>query len=114
MNHTLKAVKKCLGCRCIRLEDEFIYGNKINKSCLKCRDKRKRNREPKTEQVINEEPNDNEPIRYIRHQRLFKKINNEFLEKAGIKVHKYHMKYIFVDIKDHRIYSDKEFSHINY
>ncbi len=115
MNHTHKVVKKCLGCRCLRLEDEFVYGNKINKSCLKCRNKRKNNRAPKTN--TNNETNttnkDNDLTRYIRHQKVFKKLNNEFLEKAGKKVHKYHMKYIFIDIKDHRIYSDKEFSHIN-
>ena len=114
MNHTLKAVKKCLGCRCIRLEDEFIYGNKINKSCLKCRDKRKRNREPKTEQVINEEPNDNEPIRYIRHQRLFKKLHIEFLDKVSKKDHIYNMRHILVDVRDCLIYSDKDFSYRNY
>ena len=113
MNHTLKAVKKCLGCRCLRLEDEFIYGNKINKSCLKCRDKRKRNREPKTEQVINEEPKDNDLIRYIRHQKIFKKINNEFLQQKAKQVHRNNMKYIFVDIRDCRIYSDKDFSYTN-
>ena len=109
MNHTHEAVKKCLGCRCLRLEDEFIYGNKINKSCLKCRDKRKRFRVPKIQ-----EPNDDDLTRYIRHQRLFRKINNEFLEKAGKKIHKYHMTYIFVDIRDCRIYSDKDFSYRNY
>ena len=114
MNHTLKAVKKCLGCRCIRLEDEFIYGNKINKSCLKCRDKRKKNREPKTNTIKpNEEPKDNEPIRYIRHQRLFRKINKEFLQQKAKQVHIIHMKYIFVDIRDCLIHSDKDFTYTN-
>ena len=107
MNHTLHAVKKCFGCRCLRLEDEFIYGNKINKSCLKCRNKRKRFRVPKIQ-----EPND--PIRYIIHQRLFKKLHNEFLEKACKKVHIYNMRHIFVDIRDCLIYSDKDFSYRNY
>ena len=109
MNHTLKAVKKCLGCRCIRLEDEFIYGNKINKSCLKCRDKRKRFREPKIQ-----EPKDNDPIRYIRHQRLFKKLHIEFLEKVYKKVHIYNMRHILVDVRDCLIYSDKDFSYRNF
>ena len=153
-NHTQSTVKKCLGCRCLRDEDEFVYGNKINKSCLKCRDKRKKNREPKTNTIKpNEEPKDNDLIRYIRHQRLFRKINNEFLqqkakkneqvttvetnndkdptryithqkvfrklnneflERAGKSVHIYEMKYVFVDIRDHRIYSDKDFTYTNY
>lgn len=109
MNHTLKAVKKCLGCRCLRDEDEFIYGNKINKSCLKCKNKRKRFREPKIQ-----EHNDNEPIRYIRHQRLFKKINNEFLEKKAKQVHRNNMRHILVDVRDCLIYSDKDFSYRNF
>jgi len=108
MNHTIKAVKKCFGCRCLRIEDEFIYGNKINKSCLKCKNKRKRFRVPKIQ-----EPND--PItRYIIHQRLFKKLHNEFLEKACKKVHKYNMRHILVDVRDCLIYSDKDFTHTNY
>ncbi len=109
MNHTLKAVKKCFGCRCLRLEDEFIYGNKINKSCLKCKNKRKRFRESKIQ-----EHNDNEPIRYIRYQRLFKKINNEFLEKKAKQVHRNNMRHILVDIRDCLIYSDKDFSYRNF
>lgn len=108
MNHTQHAVKKCFGCRCLRIEEEFIYGNKINKSCIKCKNKRKRFREPKIQ-----EHKDNDTIRYIRHQRLFKKLHIEFLEKASKKVHKYHMKYAFVDIRDCLIYSDKEFSYTN-
>ena len=107
MNHTLKAVKKCFGCRCLRIEEEFIYGNKINKSCIKCRNKRKRFREPKIQ-----EPDD--PIRYIRYQRLFKKLHIEFLEKAYKKVHKYHMTYVFIDVRDCLIYSDKDFSYRNF
>ncbi len=109
MNHTQSAVKKCLGCRCLRLEDEFIYGNKINKSCLKCRDKRKRFREPKIQ-----EPTDDDPIRYIRYQRLFKKLHIEFLEKANKKVHIYNMRHILVDVRDCLIYSDKDFSYRNF
>ena len=109
MNHTLKAVKKCFGCRCLRIEEEFIYGNKINKSCIKCRNKRKRFREPKIQ-----EPKDNDLTNYIRHQRLFRKLNNEFLERAGKAVHMYNMKYAFVDIRDCRIHSDKDFSYTNY
>ena len=107
-NHTEYVVKKCLGCRCLRLEDEFIYGNKINKSCLKCKNKRKRFRVPKIQ-----EPND--PItRYIIHQRLFKKLHNEFLEKACKKVHIHNMRHILVDVRDCLIYSDKDFSYRNY
>jgi len=107
-NHTHEAVKKCLGCRCLRLEDEFIYGNKINKSCLKCKNKRKRFRVPKIQ-----EPND-PIIRYIIHQRLFKKLHNEFLEKACKKVHIHNMRHILVDVRDCLIYSDKDFSYRNY
>ena len=95
MNHTQTAVKKCLGCRCLRVEDEFIYGNKINKSCIKCRDKRKRNREPKTNTT-----KDNGLTRYIRHQRLFRRLNIEFLERAAKPVHIYKMKNIFIDIRN--------------
>ena len=114
MNHTHKVVKKCLGCRCLRLEDEFVYGNKINKSCLKCRNKRKKNREPKTN--TNNETNttkNDDPTQYIRHQKMFRRLNIEILEREGKAVHMYKMKHAFVDIRDCRIYSDKEFSHTN-
>ncbi len=114
MNYTQSAVKKCLGCRCLRDEDEFVYGNKINKSCLKCRDKRKKNREPKTNTIKpNEEPKDNDLIRYIRHQRLFRKINKEFLQQKAKQVHMINMKYVFVDIRDCLIHSDKDFTYTN-
>ena len=114
MNPMMNPMKKCSGCCCFRIEDEYIYGNKINKSCIKCRDKRKKNRYKKKEP--NEEPNEepNDLTNYIRHQRLFRKLNNEFLERAGKAVHIYQMKYAFVDIRDCRIYSDKDFTYTNY
>ena len=115
----MNLTKKCTGCSCMRLEDDFIYGNKINKSCIKCREKRKRNRDkkkgPKMEpkEEPKEEPK-NDLTSYIRHQRYYRKINIEFLERAAKPVHIYKMKHAFVDIRDHRIYSDKEFSFTNY
>ncbi len=106
---------KCPKCRCWRKNEDFIKKNKVLKTCDKCRENNMKNKDKnKCEHNDNEEPNDNEPIRYIRYQRLFKKINNEFLEKKAKQVHKYHTKYVFVDIRDHRIYSDKEFSFTNY
>ena len=90
------------------LKNSYMEMKIKNKSCLKCRNKRKRFRVPKIQ-----EPND--PItRYIIHQRLFKKLHNEFLEKACKKVHIYNMRHIFVDIRDCLIYSDKDFSYRNY
>ena len=112
MNHTLKAVKKCFGCRCIREEEEFIYGDKINKTCVKCRDKRKKNREPKSNKT-NTTKND-DLTRYIRHQKFFRKINNEFLDRAAKPRHMYQMRRVFVDIRDCLIYSDKDFTRTNY
>ena len=105
----MNPMKKCSGCCCLRIEDDYIYGNKINKSCVKCRGKRKRNREPKTNTT-----KDNDLTRHIRHQRLFRRLNVEFLERAAKPVHMYKMKYAFVDIHDCLIHSDKDFSHTNY
>jgi hypothetical protein len=111
----------------MRLEDDFVYGNKINKSCIKCRDKRKKNRdkkkgekpkEPKEEPKMEpkeepkEEPND--PTNFIRHQLFFKRLNIEFLERAAKPVHVYQMKHVFIDIRDCLIHSDKDFSFTNY
>ena len=107
---------KCPRCRCWRSNEEFSKKNKVLKTCVKCRENSKKDREPKTNtnNETNEEPKNDDPTQFIRHQRLLTKINIEFLEKACKKVHKYHMKYIFVDIRDCRIYSDKEFSYTNY
>jgi len=104
---------KCPKCRCWRKNEDFIKKDKVLKTCDKCRENNMKNKDKnKCEPNDNEEPND--LIRYIRHQRLFKKINNEFLEKKAKQVHRNNMKYILVDIRDHRIYSDKEFSFTNY
>ena len=107
---------KCPRCRCMRDETEYdVYKGTRRKTCLKCKEitKKQREKSKKTEQVINEEPKDNDLTLYIRHQKVFRKINNEFLERAGKAVHMYNMKHIFVDIRDCLIHSDKEFSHTN-
>ena len=106
---------KCPRCRCMRNETEYdVYKGTRRKTCHKCKEitKKQREKTKKTEQITNEEPN--YLTQFIRHQRLFKKLNNEFLERAGKPVHIYKMKHVFVDIRDHRIHSDKEFSHTNY
>ncbi len=106
---------KCPRCRCWRSNEEFSKKNKVLKTCVKCRENSKKDKEPKTN--TNNETNktqNNDPTRYITHQKVFKKLNNEFLERAGKAVHMYNMKYAFVDIRDCRIHSDKEFSHTNY
>ena len=103
---------KCPKCRCWRNNEDYIKKNKVLKTCENCRENGKKSREPKNEEPKNEEPND--PTSYIRHQRLFRKLNNEFLQRSAKPVHIYKMKHVFVDIRDHRIYSDKEFSNTNY
>ena len=108
---------KCPRCRCMRDETEYdVYKGTRRKTCLKCKEitKKQREKSKKTEQVTNEEPKDNDLTNYIRHQKVFKKLNNEFLERAGKPVHMYKMKYAFVDIHDCRIHSDKDFSYTNY
>ncbi len=110
---------KCPRCKCIRDETEYdVYKGTRRKTCLKCKEITKKQREKvkKTEQVANEpkEPKDNDLTNYIRHQRLFRRLNNEFLERAGKSVHIYNMRHILVDIRDCLIHSDKEFSHTNY
>ena len=98
---------KCPRCKCLCSKEDFeIYKGIRRKSCLKCK---ANNAKYKTNTT-----KDNDLTQFIRHQRLFRKLNNEFLERSGKPVHMYKMKYAFVDIRDHRIYSDKEFSHTNY
>ncbi len=109
---------KCPRCKCMRdIEDFEIYKGIRRKSCLKCKanNAKYKTNEPNKPNEPNEpnEPND-DPSRYIRHQRLYKKLNNEFLERAGKSVHIYNMRHILVDIRDCLIHSDKEFSHTNY
>lgn len=103
---------KCPRCRCWRSNEEFSKKNKVLKTCVKCRENSKKDREPKTEELKNNEEL-NDPTCYIRHQRLFRKLNNEFLERAGKSVHMYEMKYAFVDIRDCLIHSDKDFTYTN-
>ena len=101
---------KCPRCKCMRdIEDFEIYKGIRRKSCLKCKtnNAKYKTNEPK-------EPKDNDLTNYIRHQRLFRRLNNEFLERAGKAVHMYNMKHIFVDIRDCLIHSDKDFSYRNF
>ena len=109
---------KCPRCRCWRSNEEFSKKNKVLRTCVKCRENSKKDREPKTEEPKNnEEPNKtkepNDPTCYIRHQKVFKKINKEFLQQKAKQVHIINMKYVFVDIRDHRIFSDKDFTYTN-
>ena len=98
---------KCPRCKCMRdIVDFEIYKGIRRKSCLKCK---ANNAKYKTNTT-----KDNDLTQFIRHQRLFRKLNNEFLQRSAKPVHIYQMKHVFVDIRDHRIYSDKEFSHTNY
>ena len=109
---------KCPRCRCMRDETEYdVYKGTRRKTCLKCKEitKKQREKAKKNEQVTTVETNnDKDPTRYITHQKVFRKLNNEFLERAGKSVHIYEMKYAFVDIRDHRIHSDKDFNFTNY
>ena len=102
---------KCPKCRCWRKNEYFIKKDKVLKTCDKCRENNMKNRDKKKEP---NKPKDNDPTSYIRHQRLFRRLNNEFLERAGKSVHIYKMKYAFVDIRDCLIHSDKDFTHTNY
>ena len=86
---------KCKSCSCMRTIDQYTYSNKINKSCVKCRDKRNKNRQKPNEP---NEPNE----QFIRHHKLFKKLNFEFLYRAAKPVHIYNMRTIFTDIRDLR------------
>ena len=104
---------KCPKCRCWRSNEEFSKKNKVLKTCVKCRENNMKNKEKnKCEQVINEEPKDN-LTNYIRHQKVFKKINKEFLQQKAKQVHIINMKYVFVDIIDCLIHSDKDFTYTN-
>ena len=97
---------KCPRCKCMRdIEDFEIYKGIRRKSCLKCKTNNAKYKTNTTK--------DNDLTNYIRHQRLFRKLNNEFLERAAKPVHIYKMKHVFVDIRDHRIFSDKDFSYTN-
>ena len=100
---------KCPRCKCMRdIEDFEIYKGIRRKSCLKCKTnnaKYKTNEPNKTK--------DNDLTSYIRHQKVFRKLNKEFLERVGKSVHMYEMKYVFVDIRDCLIHSDKDFTYTN-
>ena len=100
---------KCSRCRCMRQEEDYeIYKGIRRKSCLKYKITNKKQKE-KTNTT-----KDNDLTHYIRHQKLFKKINNQVLERVSKSVHVYNMKYIFVDIHDCLIHSDEDFSYTNY
>ena len=82
---------KCPRCKCTRDIGDFeIYKGIRRKSCLKCK---ANNAKYKTNTT-----KDNDLTCYIRHQKAFKKLNNQFLERAAKPVHIYKMKNIFIDI----------------
>ena len=90
---------KCSKCKSFRDKNHFVYNNKIYKICIKCKNKRET---IKTKLKIYR-PNEIEPNpleRFIRHQKLFKKINNQFMSYAYEAVHVYDMRYALVDIRD--------------
>ena len=99
----METKSKCRSCGDMRIPSQFVYSNKVNKSCIKCRDKRQRYRikKPLEKPLYNEAPFD-EPldIKFIRHQKLFKKLNSQFMSYAYESVHIYDMRYALVDIRD--------------
>ncbi len=108
---------KCPRCRCMRDETEYdVYKGIRRKTCLKCKEITKKQREKanKKEPNIIQETTDDNPMKFIRHQQFFKKLNVEFIQRAAKPRHIYNMKHAFVDIRDHRIYSDRDFSFTNY
>ena len=83
---------KCSKCQCLYDHIDFFDNGKIYKTCNKCRNKRKKKQNPV------EEPN---PLQqFIRHQKKFKKLNQQFLDRAAESVHMYNMRTIFTDIRD--------------
>ena len=97
---------KCPRCKCMRdIEDFEIYKGIRRKSCLKCK--------ANNAKYKSNTPKNDDPTQFIRHQRLFRKINKEFLQQKAKQVHIIHMKHIFVDIRDCLIHSDKDFSFTN-
>ena len=82
---------KCSKCKSLHDKNHFIYNNKVYKICIKCKNKRNSKKD-----II--EPNPLE--QFIRHQKLFKKINNQFMSYAYESVHIYDMRYALVDIRD--------------
>ena len=83
---------KCSNCKCLYDNANFTYNNKTYKTCNKCRNKRKKKAKPV------DEPNPLE--QFIRHQKKFKKLNQQFLDRAAKPVHMYNMRTIFTDIRD--------------
>lgn len=98
---------KCSGCCCFRVEDDFIYGNRKNKSCVKCRDKRKKNRDKKKNHNEPNKPNepkndDGNLMSFIRHQKMYKKLLVEYKIAVGHSVHMYNFKPVLAKIKDNK------------
>ena len=56
---------KCSKCKCFRNNEDFIKEDKVLKTCVKCRDNSRKDKEPNTTK-------DNDLTRYIRHQKVFK------------------------------------------
>jgi hypothetical protein len=97
---------KCSSCKCLYDNADFTYNNKTYKTCNKCRNKRKKKQESKPieEPKSIEKPKPIEEVnpfeQFIRHQKKFKKLNQQFLDRAAKPVHMYNMRTIFTDIRD--------------
>ena len=91
---------KCPRCRCWREKKEYLKNNKILKTCNKCRENSKKSNEPK------EKPNEpkNDPTSYIRHQKIYRKLNIEFMDRAARPVHVYNFKAVLSEIKTNKEY----------
>ena len=95
-------MNRCSNCKSLQKIEDFVLlkNGKTKKTCLRCSTKKK--------EVCNHTE------QYIRHQKMYKKILNEFKDKSAYPVHIYKSKSIFIDIRD--IYSpsnDKEISFVN-
>ena len=111
-------MKKCSCCKNLRDNQDYInkFG-KETKTCLKCRERNtERNLnirkavepiieavEPTTEKKVETLPDMNYYL--LLHNRKWSKFNREFVERASFPRHKYEMRYVFVDIRDHLTYN---------
>ena len=99
-------MNRCSNCKSLQKIDDFVLlkNGKTKKTCLRCSMKKRICYDNHTDFLT----------QYIRHQKLYRNLLNEFKEKSAYPVHIYNSKFIFLDIRD--IYSpsnDKEISYVN-
>ena len=90
--------QKCKSCKCFRNVSSFkkLDDDTTHKTCVTCSERQKTRKECKSTDT----DKSTDIMTFIRHQKTYQKLLNEFKDRASQAVHFYDTKNLFVDIRD--------------